>query len=71
MNTRNAPKEQEKIAGKSQLHTETVQSRLTTKPARHSASCRVPFFIVEKSVVMVYNEPLDYSGVMGDFVKSG
>ena len=29
------------------------------------------FFIVEKSVVMVYNEPLDYSGVMGDFVKSG
>ena len=46
------------------------RSRLTAKPARHSASCRVPFFIVEKSVVMVYNKLLNFSGVMGDWKSS-
>ena len=31
---------------------------------------RVPFFIVEKSVVMVYNKLLDFAGVTGDSSKS-
>ncbi len=48
-----------------------TESRLATKPARHSASCRVPFFIVEKSVVMVYNKLLNFSGVTGGYDKSG
>ena len=34
-----------------------------------AAECR--FFIVEKSVVMVYNKLLNFAGVMGDFIKSG
>ena len=36
-----------------------------------SANCRVLFFIVEKSVVMVYNKLFNFAGVMGDFIKSG
>ena len=31
-----------------------------------SANCRVLFFIVEKSVVMVYNKLLNFAGVTGD-----
>ena len=44
--------------------TEIVQSGLktVTKPARHSASCRVLIFIVEKSVVMVYYKLLNFCG---------
>ena len=40
------------------------QSRLTTKPTRHSASCRVPIFLVEKSADMRYNKLLNFAGVM-------
>ena len=32
-----------------------------------AVECR--FFIVEKSVVMVYNKPLHYTGVTGDYGK--
>ena len=46
------------------------QSRLTTKSARHSAAAECRFFIVEKSVVMVYNKLLEYSGVTGDYSDS-
>ena len=35
--------------------------------ARHSASCRVLFFVLEKSVVMVYNKLLNFAGVTGDY----
>jgi hypothetical protein len=46
------------------------------KPFNHKTSkalchSRVPFFIVEKSVVMVYNKLLNYAGVTGDTGKSG
>ena len=47
------------------------QSRLTTKPAWHSAAAECRFFIVEKSVVMVYNKLLNFAGVTGDPGKSG
>ena len=44
---------------------------LTMILARHSASCRVPLFIVEKSVVMVYNKLLHFAGVTGGFLQVG
>ena len=31
----------------------------------------MPFFIVEKSVVMVYNKLLNFAGVLGDPGKAG
>ncbi len=34
--------------------------------ARRSAAAECRFFIVEKSVVMVYNKLLNFAGVMGD-----
>ena len=51
-------------------------SVLTFKPFNHKVSkalcrSRVPFFIVEKSVVMVYNKLLNFAGVTGDPGKSG
>ncbi len=45
--------------------------RSSTKPARHSAPAECRFFIVEKSVVMVYNKLLNFAGVTGDPGKSG
>ena len=44
---------------------------LTMILARHSASCRGPVFIVEKSVVMVYNKLLNFVDVMGEFLQVG
>ena len=41
------------------------------KTARHSAAAECRFFIVEKSVVMVYNKLLNFAGVTGDPGKSG
>ena len=60
------PKEQEKIAGKSQIHTETVQSRLIPNTSKALCELQSAVFIVEKSVVMVYNKLLIFSGVTGD-----
>ncbi len=40
------------------------------KTARHSAAAECRFFIVEKSVVMVYNKLLNFAGVTGDFDDS-
>ena len=39
------------------------------RTSRRSANCGVPFFIVEKSVVIVYNKLHNFSGVTGDYGK--
>jgi len=39
------------------------------RTSRRSANCGMPFFIVEKSVVIVYNKLLNFSGVTGDYGK--
>jgi hypothetical protein len=48
---------------------------LIFKPSNHETSkalcrSRVPFFIVEKSVVMVYNKLLIFADVTGDYSDS-
>ena len=50
--------------------------RNCSKPSNHKTSkalccSRVPFFIVEKSVVMVYNELLNFTGVTDGYDKPG
>jgi hypothetical protein len=39
----------------------------TNKIRKALCHSRVPFFIVEKSVVMVYNKLLNFTGVTGDY----
>ena len=39
---------------------------MTFKARKALCRSRVPFFIVEKSVVMVYNKLLNFAGVLGD-----
>ena len=49
----------------------SIEELLIFKPSNHETSkalchSRVPFFIVEQSVVMVYNKLLNFAGVTGD-----
>ena len=41
-----------------------LSHRELIRPARHSAAAECRFFIVEKSVVMVYNELLNFAGCL-------
>ncbi len=43
-----------------------LSCRYLIRTARHSAAAECRFFIVEKSVVMVYNKLLNFAGVTGD-----
>ena len=57
--------------GQGERLTEMVQSGLKQhKTLRRSANCGASIFIVEKSLVMVYNKLINYVGVTGDFDDS-
>ena len=48
----------------------TACRKRSLKPAGRSENGRVPFFIVEKSAVMVYNKLLNFAGVAADYSDS-
>ena len=48
-----------------------LSQRELIRPARHSAAAECRFFIVEKSVVMVYNKLLNFAGVTGSSWQAG